>query len=87
MEFIETSVVVASARGLLTETDLIDLQSVLMLRPEAGAVTPGTGGCRKLRWALPGRGKSGGARVIYYGSVPIIRFTCSWPTRRNGRTT
>ena len=66
MEFIETSVFVASARSLLTETDLIDLQSVLMLRPEAGAVMPGTGGCRKLRWALPGRGKSGGARVIYY---------------------
>lgn len=66
MEFVETSVFVDSARGLLTETDLIDLQSVLILRPEAGAVMPCTGGCRKLRWALPGRGKSGGARLIYY---------------------
>ena len=47
MEFIETSVFVSSARSLLTETDLIDLQSVLMLRPEAGAIMPGTGGCRK----------------------------------------
>ena len=27
---------------------------------------PGTGGVRKLRWAMPGRGKRGGARVIYY---------------------
>ena len=55
-----------SAHGLLDEDDLVDLQSVLMLRPEAGAIIPATAGCRKLRWPLPGRGKSGGARVIYY---------------------
>lgn len=66
MEFIETSVFSKSAHGLLGEDDLVDLQSVLMLRPEAGAIIPGTAGCRKLRWALPGRGKSGEARVIYY---------------------
>ena len=34
--------------------------------PEAGALIPENGGVRKLRWALPGRGKRGGARVIYY---------------------
>ncbi len=66
MEFIETSVFSKSAHGLLEEDDLTDLQSVLMLRPEAGTIIPGPAGCRKLRWALPGRGKSGGARVIYY---------------------
>jgi hypothetical protein len=26
----------------------------------------GSGGVRKLRWGIPGRGKSGGMRVIYY---------------------
>ena len=34
--------------------------------PECGEVMQGTGGVRKVRVALPGRGKSGGARVIYY---------------------
>jgi hypothetical protein len=34
--------------------------------PMAGAVIPGTGGLRKVRWAMPGKGKRGGARVIYY---------------------
>lgn len=36
------------------------------MNPLAGSVIPETGGLRKLRWALPGRGKRGGARVIYY---------------------
>ena len=31
-----------------------------------GAVIQGTGGLRKVRWKLEGRGKSGGVRVIYY---------------------
>ena len=34
--------------------------------PEAGEIMPETGGVRKLRWALEGRGKRGDARVIYY---------------------
>jgi hypothetical protein len=37
-----------------------------MAEPEAGDVIPGSGGCRKLRWAASGRGKRGGARVIYF---------------------
>ena len=38
----------------------------MALRPEAGAVIPGSGGIRKMRWAAKGRGKRGGLRVIYY---------------------
>ena len=34
--------------------------------PEAGAVIPGAGGVRKLRWGIAGRGKRGGLRVIYF---------------------
>ncbi len=34
--------------------------------PDAGDVIPGAGGARKVRWARPGMGKRGGARVIYF---------------------
>jgi hypothetical protein len=33
--------------------------------PEAGNVIPAGGGLRKLRWAAKGKGKRGGARIIY----------------------
>ncbi|MCC6780155.1 MAG: type II toxin-antitoxin system RelE/ParE family toxin [Hyphomicrobiales bacterium] len=42
--------------------------------PEGGDLIPGTGGLRKRRIPLPGRGKRGGARVItlYLGDhVPV----------------
>ncbi|WP_237070062.1 type II toxin-antitoxin system RelE/ParE family toxin [Mycetohabitans sp. B2] len=35
-------------------------------KPQRGNIIKGDGGIRKLRYALPGRGKSGGVRVIYY---------------------
>ncbi|WP_310735815.1 type II toxin-antitoxin system RelE/ParE family toxin [Pseudoalteromonas sp. SR45-1] len=37
-----------------------------MNRPDMGKVIKQSGGLRKVRWALEGRGKSGGVRVIYY---------------------
>ncbi|MGH7485561.1 MAG: transcriptional regulator [bacterium] len=46
-------------------TDLIQVDSDAATHL-AGAVIPGTGGVRKLRWGLAGQGKRGGLRVIYY---------------------
>lgn len=34
--------------------------------PVAGDVIPATGGCRKVRWGMSGKGKRGGVRVVYY---------------------
>ena len=43
-----------------------NLQEAILVRPDRGAVLKNSGGLRKLRWAMEGRGKSGGARIIYY---------------------
>ena len=39
--------------------------------PKIGDVIPGSGGCRKIRWARAGRGKRGGVRVIYTTNVIV----------------
>lgn len=49
----------------LTEDDIREIESALLIDPSVGDVMQGTGGVRKFRFALPNRGKSGGARVIY----------------------
>ena len=36
------------------------------MHPLAGDLIPGAEGARKVRWAVSGRGKRGGARVIYF---------------------
>ena len=50
---------------LVDDRDYGEFQRQLLLNPEQGDVMPGSGGLRKARLRLPGRGKRGGARVIY----------------------
>jgi hypothetical protein len=64
--FVEDPRFTAAAARLLEDDELFALMVALASRPEAGATIPGSGGCRKLRWAAKGRGARGGARVIYF---------------------
>jgi hypothetical protein len=66
MEIIETPVFTKSIVSLLPDEEHKKLQHFLVCRPDAGAIIVGGGGLRKLRWSVPGRGKSGGIRTIYY---------------------
>lgn len=43
-----------------------ELHTFIALNAILGDVIPNSGGCRKLRYALKGKGKRGGVRVIYY---------------------
>ena len=52
-------------RRLVTD-EYARLQHHLNEHSDIGVVVPGSGGVRKLRWAVSGRGKRGGLRVIYY---------------------
>jgi len=65
-EFIETPFFTKALERYLDDDEYAELQRHLNEQPEAGVVVPRTGGVRKLRWAISGRGKRGGLRVIYY---------------------
>ena len=66
MEFIETPTFTRLLTALLNDNEYRELQNVLVENPARGDVIPGGGGICKLRHALPGAGKSGGVRTIYY---------------------
>lgn len=66
MEFIETSTFTKYLYDYLSEDEYLGLQSFLLQYPESGKIVRGSGGVRKIRWTMSGKGKSGGVRVIYY---------------------
>ncbi len=82
---IETPEFVARNRKLMSDKDREELIGYLSRNPMAGVVIPGAGGVRNSSWRLPsfdgaleGRGKSGGARIIYYFhsmDVPLFALT------------
>ena len=55
----------AEATGLIGADGIEAVAVYLIDHPDAGDVIPGAGGARKLRWAAKGKGKRGGARIIY----------------------
>jgi mRNA-degrading endonuclease RelE of RelBE toxin-antitoxin system len=74
MVIIETSIFTRQVQALLDDDSYRRLQTVLVLRPDAGNVIPGSGGLRKIRWSAKGHGKRGGVRVIYYWVVKQDRI-------------
>jgi hypothetical protein len=74
MVFVELTPFVRFREQNWTDDELRALQRFLLLTPAAGDVIRGTHGLRKLRWAASGRGKRGGARVIYYVQLSVDRI-------------
>src|SRR3972149_11713094 len=70
MVFVELTPFIAFRAEHWHDDDLRSLQTFVLAAPDAGDVIAGGSGLRKLRWSAQGRGKRGGARVIYYRHVP-----------------
>lgn len=66
IEFIETSIFTRQIKQIATDDELSKLQRELIAQPDKGDLIQDTGGLRKVRMALAGRGKSSSARVIYF---------------------
>ena len=69
IEFIETSLFTRLIYNYLDDDEYLGLQIYLLNHPDSGKIVPGSSGVRKIRWAIKGKGKSGGIRVIYFWKV------------------
>lgn len=85
MVIIETPLFTKLIQDMLPDEDYRLLQQTLLLRPEAGVLIRGGGGLRKIRWNLPGSGKRGGLRIIYYWDVPQETIYMLLPYRKSRR--
>ncbi len=66
MVIIETSIFTKKISSLLNDEEYRTLQNLLVETPNLGDIIQGSGGIRKIRWGISGRGKRGGGRIIYY---------------------
>jgi mRNA-degrading endonuclease RelE of RelBE toxin-antitoxin system len=83
LEFIHLHSFDQTAEELLDDDDLRLIQQALIERPLTGAVVEGTGGLRKLRISVPGRGKRGGARLLYlYVEIRTVIYLVIVYTKR-----
>lgn len=64
----ETSIFQRYAAEVWSDAERIEFISWIAANHTAGDPIPGSGGCRKVRWSGSGRGKRGGARVIYFNA-------------------
>lgn len=75
---VETPEFLAATCKLMDDDERALLVDYLAYNPTAGDLVQGTGGIRKVRWALDGRGKRGGARVVYFyhdADMPLFALT------------
>ncbi len=66
MVIIESPIFTRLITTLMSDDEYRLFQETLITRPDSGVLIKQSGGLRKVRWKLDGRGKSGGVRVIYY---------------------
>lgn len=81
----------AATKAGMSDDDIVDLVNYLSENPEAGDELSGTGGCRKVRFAISGnnKGKSGGVRTITLISgtnLPVFLITAFGKSQRASLT-
>ncbi|WP_258872561.1 type II toxin-antitoxin system RelE/ParE family toxin [Thalassotalea euphylliae] len=72
--FVESSIFEKHRQDYMSDDEYRAFQQTLLVNPLQGDVIQGTGGLRKIRVAAKGKGKRGGARVIYYHLDKYHRF-------------
>jgi mRNA-degrading endonuclease RelE of RelBE toxin-antitoxin system len=66
MTIVETHSFQKESQKILGEREVDKLKNFLSLNPQSGDIIPGLRGIRKIRWQVNQKGKTGGARIIYF---------------------
>jgi hypothetical protein len=72
--FVESSIFEKYYSKYLNDEEYLRFQLELLANPYQGDIIQGTGGIRKIRVGIKGKGKRGGGRVIYYYLDKKYRF-------------
>lgn len=86
MVIIETPTFSRQIVKILTDEEYLKLQLELIDRPSVGNIIPGSAGLRKHRFGAKGRGRRGGARIIYYWVVEDEQILMLFAFPKNERT-
>jgi len=74
--FVETKLFTRLVHEYLSDDEYLQLQQAVIANPEVGSVIPGSGGVRKMRWSVAGRGKRGGLRSFIFCALARVRSGC-----------
>ena len=75
---VETKAFEERAKSRMTREEVNSVITLIASNPLCGDVIKATGGIRKVRFAIGGKGKRGGVRIIYYfynEDVPVFLLT------------
>ncbi len=86
MVIIETPVFTKRVIEIFSDDEYKEFQYFITKNPDAGDIIRGSNGLRKLRWSIPGKGKRGGSRVIYYWLKPRDTVLLLFIFKKNERS-
>ncbi len=89
LEFVYTALFERTRKGVLTDEEMQAVEDELLTNPRAGAIMSNTGGVRKTRAAMEGRGKRGSGRVayLYIPEQRTVYFLLAFPKNVQGNLT
>ena len=85
IHFIRLATFDRGAKGLLSDSDEQAMESDIAANPTGAPVVADSGGCRKIRLAVKGRGKSGSARALYLYIEKAQTVILLWAYPKNAR--
>jgi hypothetical protein len=83
LSVVETPAYLSKASKLLNDRERAAVVDMVAAAPNLGVVMRGTGGLRKMRIPLMGRGKRGGGRIIYWFHSDGLPAVLLWVFAKN----